>query len=847
MKQKEYNNETTITTFDSCIWEANLSNHSVQFLSSTPEKIFGISQEQFVEKPYLWREQVHPDDMQFVKNNQKKLYSGSPIMHEYRIIRPDGKIRWLMNQTFPKKDHQGQITHLLGITFDITNIKNYEYQLKTTNNELRDITNALHLTADVTITDTNGTITYANDKFCEISKYTREELIGQNHRLIHSGYHSKEVYQELWDTIAQGQVWNNEIKNKAKDGTYFWSDSTIVPFLNEDGVPYQYIAIRKDITAKKENEELIRKLAFEDILTQLPNIRSLETHLNKLCQNKEKKFAVLLIGLDHFRSINDHYGMKTGDQVLVEVSKRLAQIAKEQSGFIFRCNGDEFCILLEGIKSINQVTRLAEQILEIINRPLQIKGQILYITTTIGISFFPTDASEGGTLLEKADLALNKGRTSGKNRYYLFTNVMDIESFKYFTLRNDLNIAMEQEEFFIQYQPKVNLSTNQVIGAEALVRWEHPKWGTVPPIEFISIAEDTGLIIKLGEWIFNRVCMQIHEWNQMGLRKIPISINFSPLQFLDPLLIDMILNTINKSDIDPNYVEIEITENFILENYDEVIKQMTLLRKKGISFSIDDFGTGYSSLKTLKKLHFDYLKIDRSFIKDLHYSQESLQITKAMIQLAHTLDMKVVAEGVDDSRQVTILKEQNCDYIQGYSFSEPVHAKEFEKFLKNSKYEPENDHKKTIQANINRRQYFRILFKYPLLGSMTVQVVNNKPVQIGSSSILIEDLGAGGLCYQSNIKFPLNKGFILEIKTTILDHNLSFVGRNVWCKEIDNQLYQYGFEFDIEESERTHILPLLNQLQVKYRKEMLLPNCSFVKLTNPSEFFKNGYSANKSK
>ena len=219
------------------------------------------------------------------------------------------------------------------MTLQISKITNS--QLKTTNNELRDITNALHLTADVTITDTNGTITYANDKFCEISKYTREELIGQNHRLIKSDYHSKEVYQELWDTISQGQVWHNEIKNKAKDGTYFWSDSTIVPFLNEDGVPYQYIAIRKDITAKKENEEIIRKLAFEDILTQLPNIRSLETHLNKLCQNKEKKFAVLLIGLDHFKSINDHYGIKTGDQVLVEVSKRLARIAKEQSGFIF--------------------------------------------------------------------------------------------------------------------------------------------------------------------------------------------------------------------------------------------------------------------------------------------------------------------------------------------------------------------------------------------------------------------------------------------------------------------------------------------------------------------------------
>ena len=599
------------------------------------------------------------------------------------------------------------------------------------------------------------------------------------------------------------------------------------------------------ITAKKENEEIIRKLAFEDILTELPNIRSLETHLNKLCQNKENKFPVLLIGLDHFKSINDHYGVKTGNRVLIEVSKRLARMAKEQSGFIFRCNGDEFCILLEGIKSINQVTHVAEQILEIVNRPIQIKNQILYITATIGISCFPVDGDKGGTLFEKADLALNKGRTSGKNRYYLFTNVMDIESFKYFTLRHDLNIAMKQEEFFMQYQPKVDLNTNQVIGAEALVRWEHPKWGTVPPMEFISIAEDTGMIIMLGEWILNQVCMQMHEWDQKGLRKIPISVNFSPLQFLDPSINDMILTILNKSDVDPSYLDIEITENFIFENYDEVIKKMTFLRKKGISFSIDDFGTGYSSLKTLKELQFDYLKIDRSFIKDLHYSEESLQITKAMIQLAHTLEMKVVAEGTDDNRQIAILKEQKCDYIQGYSFSEPVHAQEFEKFLQNDSCDSEVDHKKRIKENINRRKYFRILFKYPLLGSLTVQVFNNKPVQIGSSSILIEDLGAGGLCYQSNINFPLNKGFILGIDTTILGQTLSFIGRNVWCKEIDNHLYQYGFEFDMEESERTRILPLLNQLQVKYRKDMLLPDCSFIKLTDTAQFFQSDHSSMK--
>ena len=270
----------------------------------------------------------------------------------------------------------------------------------------------------------------------------------------------------------------------------------------------------------------------------------------------------------------------------------------------------------------------------------------------------------------------------GKNQYHLFTNLMDVESFKKFNLQNDIRKALENEEFFIEYQPKIETNSNEVIGAEALVRWEHPKWGTVPPNEFISIAEESGVIIKLGEWILRNVCEQMKEWNRKGLRQIPIAVNFSPLQFSDEKMTDMVLQILDETGINPKWLEIEITENVILDNNDDVMKKMTILTNKGVSFSIDDFGTGYSSLKTLNQLHFHLLKIDRSFIKDLHYNEGSLQITKAIIQLAHLLEMKVVAEGVDDPKQLSILKEQNCDYIQGYLFSKPIHPIEFEKLIR---------------------------------------------------------------------------------------------------------------------------------------------------------------------
>ena len=374
--------------------------------------------------------------------------------------------------------------------------------------------------AEVTITDTDGTITYANDKFCELTKYTREELIGQNHRIIKSGYHSEEVYKELWDTITQGKVWHNEIKNKAKDGTFYWADSTIVPFLNDDGVPYQYVAIRKDITEKKEYEETIKKLAFEDCLTHLPNAKSLQLQIGKLCENTSEKFAVLFFDIDHFKYINDHYSFATGDQILIEVANVLFIFSKEHGGFVSHLSADKYIILIN-INHILEASQIADNLLQMINRPFVIHNQPLYITASIGISYFPEDGTDGSSLIEKADIALNNGKKLGKNQYHQYTKIMDVESFKKFTLQNDIRKALKNEEFFLEYQPKLDTNTRQIIGAEALVRWDHPKWGTVPPNEFIDIAEESGVIIQLGEWILKKVCIQINEWKRKRLRGDP--------------------------------------------------------------------------------------------------------------------------------------------------------------------------------------------------------------------------------------------------------------------------------------------------------------------------------------
>jgi len=817
-------------SLDVCVWEMNLENHTITFVSPSIEKISGISSDRLIQSPSLWKNLIYPEDINIVSQMKEDITTGKPNLYEYRIIHRDGEIRWLMNQTFFKHKK-----HAVGITINITENKESESRLKTSMKNLEVITNALHLTSEVTITDSNGIILYANEKFCDLSKYSNDELIGQNHRIIKSGFHDDEVYKAMWETILQGKVWHGEIKNRAKDGTFYWADSTIVPVLDEEGIPYQYIAIRKDITKKKEYEATLHELTFHHPLTHLPNGRSIELQLDKLCQ-KQEDFAVLNIGIDYFKYINNHYGYQIGNQVLIEVSNRLKTIRQTTENIVSHFSGDEFIIVLRDMEDTKEAIQLAEKILQTINEPIYINDESLSVTASIGISLYPSDGKNGVDLIEKAGIALSKGKAIRKNQFHLFQHLMDIESYKKLNLQNDIKTALENNEFFIHYQPKFDTG-KKVIGAEALVRWEHPIWGTVSPDEFICIAEQTGLIIKLGEWILRSVCTQMNEWKQKGVQLIPISVNFSPIQFSDEGITDYILNILEETNIEPELLDIEITENIIFESYEDVLKKMAILKQKGIMFSIDDFGTGYSSLKTLKKLNFDQLKIDRSFIKDIQSSADSLQITKATIQLAHQLDMKVVAEGVENINQFTILKEHHCDYIQGYYLSKPILPKEFEALItqgKTARAETFVTFKKSVP---NRREFFRILFKYPLLGSLTIHHLHDKPLSIGSSSILIEDIGAGGLCYVSNIKFPINKEIILDITTTLFDKKLSLRGKNVWCKSVNDGLFQYGFKFNPEEFEEYGMVPLMNQLKIEYNKELLLPDCSFIKITDRAQFF----------
>ena len=539
----------------------------------------------------------------------------------------------------------------------------------------------------ILITDTDNRIVAFNKAAERITGYSAAEVIGQDPRLFNSGHHDLDFYRNLWTALSETGAWQGEIYNRRRDGNVFPQWTSITAVRNAERQLTNFISVFTDSSEKKISEERIQFLAQHDVLTSLPNRMVMRDRLQQaLAQARanSRSVALLFLGLDRFKSINDSLGHPAGDAVLLETARRIAEAVGEDST-LARPGGDEFALIIPNLKAseaAQSAVEAAKRMADLLYGVMTIEDREVFLTGSIGIAMYPQDAENDRDLIKNAEKAMYHAKEQGGGSYQFYAAEMNAAALKNLTLENDLRRGLERDELVVFYQPIIDAKTLKTVAAEALVRWMHPTRGLVQPFEFITLAEETGLIVKLGLIVMQQAARQNQAWREAGLPPIRISINLSAKQFNQEDLVEVIQGILDAAGLDPRGIEVEVTENTIMNDIDRAAATLTELQKRGIPILMDDFGTGYSSLAYLRRLPIDTLKIDRSFVSKMTESLDDAAIVVAMIQLAHTLGMSVVAEGVEKEEELIFLAENRCNEIQGFYFSKPVPAEEFEKRLR---------------------------------------------------------------------------------------------------------------------------------------------------------------------
>ncbi len=673
-----------VETQSAIVWRADPVTFKFLFVSSEAVSILGYPVKQWLTEPDFWQNHLHISD----KENVLKALSRDGMSKsrnydlEYRMIAADGHIVWLRDIATVVVE-AGVITELYGFMIDITKQKHFEEQLRLA-------ANTFESQQGIMITDKDANILRVNKAFSQITGYSPQQVIGKNPKILKSGRHDHSFFQKYWHQLLTFDKFEGEIWNRRRNGEIYPEWQTVTAVRNDAGEISHFVSVFSDITEKKDAENKIHNMAFYDPLTNLPNRRLLLDRFDQeiAIARRHKQFgAILYLDLDHFKILNDSQGHLVGDELLIQVAQRLSSVLREEDTPA-RLGGDEFVVLLHAnseslTAAADHAMVVAEKIREQLNSPFILNNYQHQIGTSIGVSLFPEYDETPDLLLQQADTAMYRSKSSGRNTISFFQPSMQQAADLRLSLEQDLRGAIDQGRFILCYHPQTDVN-GKLVGAEALIRWEDSVKGRLSPADFIPVAEESNLILTIGKWVLMEACNQIKIWQEAGFSNLPfLSINVSPRQFRQPDFVNQVKQAIMHTGIMPQSLSIELTESAMILDTQDTIDKMNALKAIGVSIAVDDFGTGYSSLVHLKQLPIDVLKIDKAFIRDILTDVNDAIIVETIISMAKHLHIGVIAEGVESAEQLAFLQEKGCVIFQGFYFSQPLTSASFaEKYLK---------------------------------------------------------------------------------------------------------------------------------------------------------------------
>ncbi len=644
----------------------------IEFVNPAFTAITGYSQDEAIGKSAAMLT-AGQTSREIYRNLWETINGGGTWRGELLNRRKNGELYWDTATISPVRGEKGEITHFAAVQEDITRRKEVEGKLLLSMHVLNSISEG------VAVTDAAQKFSYVNPAFTAITGYGAEEVIGKSPRLLSSGLMEKTFYGQMWADIEEHGHWQGEIIDRRKNGESFPEWLSISTLKDERGQVSRYVSVFMDISERKEAERRVIHMAQHDFLTGLPNRMLLLDRLAqaiKHAMRDKTKVAIMFLDLDRFKHVNDTLGHPIGDKLLVEIASRITKVSRA-GDTVSRLGGDEFVIMLPGLETVDDISGVADKVLQSVAGPCTIEGREIEITTSLGISVFPDDGGDGEALLHQADSAMYQAKQDGRNNYRFFTAEMNRRALERLDIEHKLRHALARNELSLYYQPQIDRANGCIMGAEALIRWDNPSIGTVAPELFIPVAEETGLIIPIGEWALREACRQNAAWHNAGRLKIAVAVNLSTVQFRQKNLGNTIRTILEESGLDPAGLELEITESAVINDAESAIALLHEIKALGVKLVMDDFGTGYSSLTHLKRLPIDKLKIDQSFVRDMAVDADDAVIVDTIINMARNLGLKNIAEGVETAEQIDLLARYGCDGMQGYYFGAPMSAEEF--------------------------------------------------------------------------------------------------------------------------------------------------------------------------